>query len=468
MLIRKAFFYSLGELFNRVGKILFLFVLARIQKQYDFGLYNYYIAIVGILVIFLDCGLNTFIFLRVKKIGFGRIFSLFLSAKFTTITIVSILFYLYIILNYSISKDLNSNFLFDNSYLILALAVLWDLTAFLANTFRAKFDFYTDALIKVISNIAPLILIILFAGLGYEINFKLAILFQIFGFLLAATLGFIKIMKDDFKYKNISKRKILSLLFPGFILTLSSSSAILMSSIDSLLLGFYSKIEYLASFSIAFKLALIAYVPLGVVLGFLSPSFVNHFRKRGTSNFIGTLEISLIASILIAMAISQIYLLGINFFSNFIFLSKYHELGNISSLMSLIIMPIYLHTILWTLLSSNKKFIFAAQYPAGFASLIIALFDFVSIKYFNYRWVSWSPFIANIIMLIGMIFVFKSKFRFNPLSAIVSFYFFLCLLTSFFLTQINVELVTIRLLISLSSILLSVFYLSRLNIKLKI
>jgi O-antigen/teichoic acid export membrane protein len=427
-MIKSFSFYSFGEIFSRLGKILFLFILAIIQSKSDYGMFNYLFSIVGLFVVFFDCGLSTYMVVRAKPKNIEYLFNVFLHAKITVISLVFLSTIFLIKFNYIFNKI---NFVY--SLYIIGLAILWDLSVFIGSALRSRFDFFGDSVIKILSSFIPFLFLIIFSYKKSTIGIEEALLSQILGFLVADLWGLNR-ANSSHRIQKISARlktKIIPLIFMGFMISIAASGAVLLSSIDALILGYFSKLEFLASFSIANKIALMAYIPLGIIIGYLMPFFVKYYR--GDRQFdITFLNNIFIASIFAGLFLTQIYIFGIDFIAANILHAKYQDLITFSSAMSFMILPNFIHPVFWAILASKRSTL-AVQMPPAITTLIIIIYDIVSITHFNENYVKWSPFIANSFILLIFILFFRYKYKYLPFNKKTFIYFFASLFASFFL-----------------------------------
>jgi len=422
-MIKSFSFYSFAEIFSRLGKILFLFTLAIIQSKSDYGMFNYLFSIVGLLVVFFDCGITTYVVVRAKPSNVKYLFNVFLHTKLTVISLVFLSLFFLIKFNYIFNKI---NFFY--CLYIIGLAVLWDLSVFVGSSLRSRFDFFGDSVIKILSSFIPFLFLIIFKYKESTIGIEEALLSQILGFLIADLWGLFRV-NSKHRIQKISPRlksKIIPLIASGFMISIAASGAVLLSSVDAFILGYFSKLEFLATFSIANKIALMAYIPLGIIIGYLMPFFVKYYRGNQQFNLIFLNNI-FIACIFAGLFFTQIYIFGINFVATNILHVKYLDLVSFSHAISFMILPNFIHPIFWAILASKGNTL-AVQMPSAITTFVIIIYDIVSITYFNENCLKWSPFIANSFILLIFIVFFKYKNRHLPFTIKTIGYFIASLL----------------------------------------
>lgn len=399
--------YGLGELFSRLGKILYVYLLALILLKEDFGYYNYILALAGVILIFLDCGLGANVVLRAHSRKFKRLFGLFLSAKVAVLTTVSVVFLLY----YTAQSIFSTDALTATILLTLLLAIFWDLSAFLANAHRANFDYLGDAVSKVIGNGLGLIFLVAAYIGSVPLTISQALLIQIFSFALVVVWSLVRIRKRGiifYPWTVKSWRKLLVIIKIGAMFALAASSGSLLASMDMIILGYFKELELLASFSIAHRAGLLTYVPMGIVLGYLLPHLSSSFGQGKSVPVHRLLDIFMCICCLMALALSQCYILGIEWLIVPRLNESYGDLPSIARIMALYVLPIYVHTVIWTLLCAMRHSVIA-QMPAALATLVTAITDLALIHGGQSSLVVWTPVVANWIMLIVLVSIYRIK-----------------------------------------------------------
>lgn len=417
-MIKSFSFYSLSEIISRLGKISFLFLLAFLQIKSEYGFYNYLLSISSILIILFDGGINTFVTTRTKNKNLKHIFNVFLHAKVTIVVLITTLF---LLLRLKYFGNI-PNLLFISA---LILGILWDFCSFLGNTLRSRFDFYGESILKIISTVIPFICILIIVFFRTNISSLDALVSQIIGFLLANIWG-IYMTNKNIKISRISpkfQKVIIPLIGSGFLITIAASGGTLLSSIDAIILGSYHQLNFLATFSIANKVAQMAYIPLGIIIGFFMPYLVNQYGGGRKFEPILISRISA-AAFFLGIVLSQLYIICVDFFITFFLNSKFQDINQFTNFMSYMIIPNCIHPIFWVIFATKKNN-FLLQLPTAITVCIVGLYDYICIESFGVNYIKWSPLIANLFILIFFIVLYRFKYKIMPFTFNMLLYFIL-------------------------------------------
>jgi O-antigen/teichoic acid export membrane protein len=427
MFLKKISIYSVGEIFNLSTRMVILFLCAKILSKSDFGHYNYILASVGVVIIFLDAGLNMTLLLRASGAGLSRLFKVFVAIK---LVLMLIALSLGLVLNFT-SFELIPEVLHNSLITLILLSIGWDFSTFLAITHRANFDFSGEAIAKLIWSLAFLIFLLISYSLSLEMTATYVAIIQLLGFAIAIVWSLnriyckgIIVIQFDKKVLNASKAAMaISIPF-----VLSAAPASLLNSIDLIFMGNFSNLEYLASFAIAHKFTLLMYLPLSIAQAVFLPILSarsSGLRQPPKSKDLGNaLKIGGLA----AIALSQLCILTIDWIIIPILgVDDYSEVAWIVRVLILYLPLMFAHSILWTILVA-MRFTVVSNMPAAIIVVVIATYDYVVLSQGWQDAIVWSPVIANFLMLAGLSFVYFKAFNMQPISAVIAILFIILIL----------------------------------------
>lgn len=294
------------------------------------------------------------------------------------------------------------------------LAFAQDIYIFSTSTLRANLKFSSESIAKLICFIPlPVFLGYCFVG-EWAVSFVQVVGVQGVCFLAAALFSVIKTQFQKAKKTKISRGKITTLLSFGLIYAAFSLSASLLNSVDILMLGFFKMYEFCAEFSFIHKTALFCYIPLGILLSYLTPilaaqgkSLVAQAPQEAFDKFLKLFGLTGILAFFL-------YLLAIRISELTVLSEKFPHLISFSQILGLYILPIYLHAPIFTFLCATRSQL-VAQLPAGIATAVSVVFDFFCIAQNKISLILLSPILANLLVLFIMILIFYLKNKFAPL-----------------------------------------------------
>jgi O-antigen/teichoic acid export membrane protein len=415
MLTSNATLYTIGEVVNRSCKVASIFLLVNILTKSEFGSYSYLLSMVGVVIIFLDAGINILLQLRASGDRLLRLFKVFFITKILLILTITLGFFLL----GAMSLPLVTYPLVEWLPSVLLLSIGWDLSTFLASAHRANFDFLGEAIAKFLWSMVFIIGLATAKILDLQISAFEAVLLQLLGFIVAiiwslARIGWrgVTILKVRAHIWSQSG-KVLSISLP---FAFSGALASLLNSIDQLVLGYFSQLDFLASFAIAQKFVLLMYLPLGIVQGFIMPYLAESTRKTRHVSSLNALEKMLFISLVSAVGLSQLYILAIDWvIIPILGTDKYSDVAEMGRVMVLCLPFMFMHVVLWTVLVS-MRFTVLAHIPATIITLVVTSFDYVLISMGQVQLMVWSPVLANFLMLGGLSWIYRLKLRLQPIS----------------------------------------------------
>ena len=405
--------YTIGELFNRASKIASIFILATIMTKTEFGKYNYIIALTSFFLVTFDFGINMMLILRGSNDKLRRLFSIFIYSKLLiyVFTIPCIIF-----LKYNIpAKDGNSSMML--LYAAIAVSLCIDLHSFFTFANRANLNYLAEAKAKLIA--AVVFLGILFA-LGItkaKIDVYQAILIQCISLLVALTYAVYCIINFGVDIYGVNRniiRGVKAVLALSIPYTVAAVLAALFNSIDQMIIGQYSEFEYLATFAVVQKIIILMFIPASIIQSYIFPHIATIKYVDGAN---GYLENYLKFALYLGIALSQICILGVEFIVMPFLIDKgYGDILDLTRIMILCLPFMYLHSVFWTLLMARRMTVLANM-PATLIVLLIAVVDIMVLEFNEKEFLVWSPVLANILLLIGLAWLYHRRIEALVLSS---------------------------------------------------
>lgn len=384
------------------------------MEKSEMGLYNYVISAVAILLTFLDAGLSTLIVTRATDKRLKILFHIFVFSKLILIILImpSVLFAFNLIFGF---QGQIANYVL----LLVVLSISWDLSTFFSITHRCHFDYFGEAVAKVLWSVIFIILIFVLWFLKVEMTVTVVILAQVSGFLISTIWSLqrllaagVKIFKFDLRILSHT-RLLFSISIP---MAASMVVASVFNSIDQIILGYYEEFEFLASFGLAQRVCLFMYMPITVAQAFLLPYVANNHRKLtySSDNLIKMRSVYILG-LLSALSLAQICILSVDYILvPAIGQTEYEEISWICRLVILYLPPAAMHAMLWVILIS-MRFTVLANIPATLIVPFICIFDYIAIKFFSHEYIIYSPFIAHFVLFLGLAIVFFVKVGFDTI-----------------------------------------------------
>lgn len=270
------FIWRALQMFGKEGVSFFFLILSvTYLSPWDFGLYNYIIAIVFFLIIFSDFGISTAASRYVAQsieLKDGAHKKLFFNATILISALSFIVFLILFLIELFIKPEI-----FNLAYIILPLIVLTPLSALLDGIYRGKKEFKKLTLITIVSGVISVLfgyfLVLYFDLLGALISQLL--LYILFTSLCILSLRDIELVFDKSIIKEISGY--------SFVIGLSNVSFFLFSRINVLIIGYYGYIIEVGNFELVNKVILIMLLPYLVFAQVVSPE-ITALKSRKETN----------------------------------------------------------------------------------------------------------------------------------------------------------------------------------------
>ena len=298
--IRSTFSYYLGMVIGAVNTVILYPLIFNNNPEY-LGLIQILIAYSIVLSTFSNLSLPSIIiryfpFIKQK----GQLF--FFSTILSFIGFILFCFFFYFFLNDFIT---NSTLLLDYSYYIIPLVFFISFSDVLNALSRSYLDsstpiFLNEVFLKVYSLIT-----LIFYWQGY-IDFDLFLKIYFIGYLLKF---FILLVVQLYNHRlyfefDISELQISKMLKFGSFVILGSTSALLISKVDMLMLGSYMNLENVAYYTIAFYIGNAIMIPARSINSISAPLVADAWKNNNTE---------LIGNIYYKSSINQLILGGVFF-----------------------------------------------------------------------------------------------------------------------------------------------------------
>lgn len=296
------FFWRALQIFGKQGfSFLIFFICAQLLNSFDFGIYNYILAIVYLLVIFSDFGISLATSKEIaerkalgekdnlKKVAFNS-FILILGLSILVAAVAIILF----------------NFIFTDktNYLtyILPLVFLIPISALYDGIYRGLKKFKELSAITTINGLFSLFFVYFFVD-NYGLTGALVsqLLFYVF---LSISLSVA--LKLNFFLKQVDLTIIKKIFYYSLLVGLSNVGYFLYTRVDVLFLGFFNLVEEISYYEIINKIFMIVLLPITILGTVVAPNTAKNsilqrydylFKKIKTESFL-LLIVGLITSIL--------------------------------------------------------------------------------------------------------------------------------------------------------------------------
>ena len=298
--IRSTFSYYFGMIIGAVNTVILYPLIFNNNPEY-LGLIQILIAYSIILSTFTNLSLPSIIiryfpFIKQK----GQLF--FFSVILSFIGFISFCFFFYFFLNDFIT---NSTLLVDYSYYIIPLVFFISFSDVLNALSRSYLDsstpiFLNEVFLKIYSLIS-----LIFYWKGF-IDFDLFLTIYFIGYLLKFCILLVVQLYNNRLYFefDISELQIGKMLKFGSFVILGSTSALLISKVDMLMLGSYIDLENVAYYTIAFYIGNAIMIPARSINSISTPLVADAWKNNNTQ---------LIGNIYYKSSINQLILGGVFF-----------------------------------------------------------------------------------------------------------------------------------------------------------
>jgi len=367
-LIKNSFWAFASSLINRAGALIFTIILARFLLPEKYGVYSIVLSTAMIFFTFADLGINSTLVRYVSHaiskdkrktyLYYNYLLKLKLILAFAVSTSLLILSYP-LAFNFFKNSSLFLPFIIASVYIfILSLETFY--TSFFYTIEKIKYISIKESLNQILRIVFALFVFYFIANAYHVIGIfssyiLISLLMTAFAFYYAKRL-IPSISEKPKEMIKIDKKRVLK--FTGF-LTIASISTVFFSYIDSVMLGFFLKPEYVgyyrAAFSLVIGVSAIIFAPTSILL----PIFTKLAKKK-TQAAIN--QIFKYLSILAIPASFGLFTLG-KYFIRFFYGYSYLPASLPLYFLSFILIPFVYVSVLLQLFSAEEK-------PQIFAILI--------------------------------------------------------------------------------------------------
>jgi O-antigen/teichoic acid export membrane protein len=322
------FIWRCLQVFGKQGVTFLIFILcAKLLSPYEFGIYNYLLAIIFSLILFGDFGISTatsnYVVEQSVKNKEKLDYILFNSGIIIVILTILISFFTLII------GPLYLKDKYQYIFYLLPMILLAPLTSLYDGVYRGLKKFKQLALISVVIGIFSIVLVYF---LVHKYGLIGALISQsVFYCLLLFSLA---ISFKGFKFKiRFDKQLIKSITSYSILLGLSSIGYVLYTRIDVLVLGHFGYIEEISYYEVINKIFILILLPVLILSTVVAPNTTKNFSLKRYSYIKKKIRKEVFGLIVAGIVVS----LGLYFISPFIFkefLNEY-DLSVLTSVMNL-------------------------------------------------------------------------------------------------------------------------------------
>lgn len=387
-IVKNFFWVSLGVSLSKILKSIVIIYAARILGVEGYGIFTYALSFVAVFNIFSDLGLSNLLTRDlIKRDDKENYLATALSIKIvlSVATLIFIGFVSPIFTNIEEAKPL---------MLIVAILITFDgLRSFIFSIYRSmnrmQFEAFFEILTEVIITISCIAVLFKIPSV---LNFSLA-------YMLASGAGFILTLLFTSKYisniiKNFKRKLLLPIVKSAWPFTVVGVFGVLMTSIDSVIIGFLKPVQDLGLFGAAQRPISIIYLIPGFMYTALLPFFSKFAEdKEKLSKFTTTsivISLGLAMPIVVGGAILAKPIINVIYGYNFI------ESANVFRILLLTMIPIFPGMILSAiLLAKDKQKIFIRS--TFFGAIANIILDFLLIPKYGIEGSAWATVVTQMI-----------------------------------------------------------------------
>jgi len=313
--ILKNFFWRAIQIAGKEGvSFVFLIFAAQILTTYNFGLYNYLLAIVFLLMIFSDFGISTatskFVAQYIAE-GNKKERLVIFNSGLLILVISSVVFILFILFRHAFSLESARLLLY-----ISPLIFLCPLTSLFDGVYRGKKEFRLLSKITVFTGVVSVIVGYLLINFYGIIG---ALLAQDFLYLLLLVLLIINCKDYIPTLDFLLIKKILSY---SIVIGIAGIGFFLFSRINTLILGHFGYITEVGYYELVNKLMLILILPWSIFSQVISPEITSLFTLGQRDNILKRYKLYLLLSGIFAVIIACLVYVSFPILSHYL-LPKY-------------------------------------------------------------------------------------------------------------------------------------------------
>jgi O-antigen/teichoic acid export membrane protein len=403
-IIKNFFWLSFGVSLSKILKSIVIIYAARILGVGGYGVFTYALSFAAIFNIFSDIGLSNLLTRDlIKKDDKKSYLATALSIKIILSlgTIIFIGFVAPMFTNIQEAKDL---------MLITAILITFDgLRNFLFSIYRSANKMQFEAILEILTEIIITIscITVLFKHPSV-MNFSLA-------YMVASGIGFIITIITTSKYlsntmKNFKKGLLIPIIKSALPFTVVGIFGVLMTNIDSVIIGFLRPVQDLGLFGAAQRPISIIYLIPGFMYTALLPFFSKFAKDK--DKLVKFTEKSIIISLGLALPIVIGGAILAKPIINVIYGYNFIESANVFSILLITMIPIFPGTILSAiLLAKDKQKVFIRS--TFYGAIINIAFDFLLIPKYGIEGSAFATVLAQLTANGILFFEIKKEMNLN-------------------------------------------------------
>ncbi len=397
------FIWRALQIFGKQGITFLIFILcAKLLTPYDFGIYNYILAVIFFLIIFGDFGISTATSKYVAEYNTTDKKKL-KAILFNSLIILTALGFIVTLLTVFFGK-----FFLREKYIFVLYA--------LPLIFLAPISSLYDGIFRGLKRFKELAIISLFVGFFSVIFVYLLVKnFGLIGALVSQNLFyFALVLTLFFVYRNLHfqfDKKLMKTIFSySLVIGVSSVAYFLYSRVDILVLGHFGYIKEIGYYELINKFFAIMILPFVISAQVIAPNITAYFAKKEYSkirkklySFIKTLiPLSIIVAIFFYFIFPQLIR---------IFLPEYFVR---EMLISIMILSFLIPTKIWGVFQI-QGFVVATGYAKIIAittligGILNVIFDIIFIKWVGFTGVFWVTLIIHTISIFTVTFFYTKR-----------------------------------------------------------
>ncbi|MDD4156761.1 MAG: oligosaccharide flippase family protein [Candidatus Cloacimonetes bacterium] len=397
------FIWRALQIFGKQGiTFIIFFMCAKLLTSYDFGVYNYILAVIYLLIIFGDFGISTATSKYVAeynatnkgKLRLVLFNSLILIIGFGTIvTLSTILFGSYF---------LNEKYV----YVLYVLPML----------FLAPISSLYDGIFRGLKRFKELAIISLSIGLISIIFISLLVQnYGLIGALISHSLFYLVLVLALFffygpLYFQFDKQLMKTIFNYSLVIGFTSVSYFLYTKVDLLVLGYFGYYEEIGYYEVVNKIFELIKLPILIIATVLAPSITSYYSKKQYLIVKKKFNKHVVYSLVFGFFLTIVLYFSIPF-TICLFLNEYFTTESVYIFnLLLIILPLRIvGTIVsqaHTIATGNAHFSLWTMIPAGVTNFIL---DIIFINYYGFIGVVYSTIICFSFAIISFIILYNLK-----------------------------------------------------------
>lgn len=406
MLIRNTWIYLFGEILNRGGKFLAIYMMATLMAKTEFGRYSFVLSICLVVLVFFDFGVNSLVILRTTWKRVGHLIPLFQLTK-----LVVTLFVCLALASGEVTFGLIDPIDGRNFTPFLLLCVGWDLQTFTGSALRARLNYVGEMVTKAIANVGFLLVLLVAVLIGLSLDLTAALWLQSAATIVGSIYGLLALRRGLKRWLpplRHARRGLKSIVKIGAPMTLATSGGVLQLAIDSLVLGSNNYLDANASYTLVQRMGQFAQLPMLVVLFAALPYVVEQLKggiRRPNVDLLRTIVMLLTWS---GIAIGHFFVLAAEWAIPYALGDRYDDVGIYGAVLGLYIIPLYIYPVLTNLLSA-MRLVVGVQSLAAASTMVSLILDLIVIRLYGPYAVAWVAVAVAWLFLVACIVFYRIR-----------------------------------------------------------